>query len=67
MAPTRPTGRPHDPAPDPVIGQPVRMRLARSVRVKGLRRALPAHADGEPIGWTPVTFEVRPGALRVFR
>jgi diacylglycerol kinase (ATP) len=45
----------------------VNMRLARSVRVKGLRRALPAHADGEAIGWTPVTFEVRPGALRVFR
>jgi diacylglycerol kinase family enzyme len=28
---------------------------------------LPAHADGESIGTTPVVFEVRPGALRVFR
>jgi diacylglycerol kinase family enzyme len=45
----------------------VQVRLASSVKVKGLRRALPAHADGEAIGLTPVTFEVRPGALGVFR
>jgi diacylglycerol kinase (ATP) len=45
----------------------VRMRVARSVTVKGLRRALPAHADGEAIGLTPVSFEVRPGALRIVR
>ncbi|MDQ2934473.1 MAG: hypothetical protein M3R49_05730 [Chloroflexota bacterium] len=45
----------------------VQVRLARSVRVKGLRRALPAHADGEAMGLTPITFEVRPGALGVFR
>lgn len=40
---------------------------ASRVTVEGLRRALPAHADGESIGSTPVTFEVRPAALRLFR
>lgn len=40
---------------------------ARTVTVQGIRRALPAHADGVSIGFTPVTFEVRPGALRIFR
>jgi diacylglycerol kinase (ATP) len=45
----------------------VEMRTARRVTVKGLQSALPAHADGEANGLTPVTFEVRPGALRVFR
>lgn len=40
---------------------------AASVTIEGLRRALPAHADGVSIGMTPVTFEVRPKALRVFR
>ena len=40
---------------------------AGRVTIEGLRRALPAHADGISIGVTPVTFEVRPGALRVFR
>jgi diacylglycerol kinase family enzyme len=45
----------------------VTMRSARRVTVKGLRAALPAHADGEANGLTPVSFEVRPGALRVFR
>ncbi|MCA1588216.1 MAG: hypothetical protein LC744_06095 [Chloroflexi bacterium] len=35
--------------------------------VQGVRRALPAHADGVSIGLTPVTFEVRPRALRIFR
>lgn len=39
----------------------------RRVTVEGVRRALPAHADGVSIGMTPVTFEVRPGALRIFR
>lgn len=39
----------------------------RVVTVEGTRRALPAHADGVSIGFTPVTFEVRPRALRVFR
>jgi diacylglycerol kinase family enzyme len=44
----------------------VRLIEARRVTVKGLRGALPVHADGESIGVTPVTFEVRPAALRVF-
>ncbi len=37
------------------------------VTIEGVRRALPAHADGVSIGLTPVTFEVRPKALRIFR
>lgn len=37
------------------------------VTIEGTRRALPAHADGDSIGVTPVTFEVRPSALRIFR
>ncbi|MGH2429161.1 MAG: diacylglycerol/lipid kinase family protein [Candidatus Limnocylindria bacterium] len=45
----------------------IRVHQAARVRIEGVRRALPAHADGESIGLTPVTFEVRPGALRVFR
>ena len=40
---------------------------ARRVEIVGLKRALPAHADGESIGVTPVVFEVRAKALRVFR
>jgi diacylglycerol kinase (ATP) len=40
---------------------------ARRVTVTGVRRVLPAHADGQSIGTTPVTFGVDPGALRVFR
>ncbi|HEX7172730.1 MAG TPA: diacylglycerol kinase family protein [Candidatus Limnocylindria bacterium] len=40
---------------------------AGRVTIEGVRRALPAHADGVSIGFTPVTFEVRPKALRVFR
>ena len=40
---------------------------ARRVRVEGVRRALLAHADGVSVGLTPVTFEVRPRALRLFR
>ena len=40
---------------------------AERVTIEGLRRALPAHADGVSIGMTPVTFEVRPRALRLFR
>lgn len=39
----------------------------RRVTVEGVRRALPAHADGISVGLTPVTFEVRPRALRIFR
>jgi diacylglycerol kinase (ATP) len=40
---------------------------ARRVTIEGTRRSLPAHADGESIGDTPVTLEVRPAALRLFR
>ncbi len=40
---------------------------ASQVTIEGIRRALPAHADGVSIGVTPVTFEVRPRSLRVFR
>lgn len=40
---------------------------ARRVTIEGVRRSLPAHADGISIGSTPVTFEVRPKALRLFR
>lgn len=40
---------------------------ARRVTIEGTRRALPGHADGVTIGVTPLTFEVRPKALRVFR
>ncbi|HSK94283.1 MAG TPA: diacylglycerol kinase family protein [Candidatus Angelobacter sp.] len=39
---------------------------AERVKVEGVRRALPAHADGLSAGLTPVTFEVRPKALRIF-
>jgi diacylglycerol kinase (ATP) len=42
------------------------MRATR-VTIAGTRRALPVHADGEPAGTTPVTLEVRPAALRLFR
>ena len=45
----------------------VELRIAKRVTVSGVRHALPAHADGEAIGVTPVTFEVRPGVLRLFR
>ena len=40
---------------------------AQRVTVEGTRRTLLAHADGVSIGATPVTFEVRPKALRLFR
>ncbi|HVM24262.1 MAG TPA: diacylglycerol kinase family protein [Candidatus Limnocylindrales bacterium] len=40
---------------------------AKRVTVEGIRRALPAHADGVSIGFTPVTFEIKPRALRIFR
>jgi diacylglycerol kinase family enzyme len=46
-----------------------RIELLRGKRitVRGARRVLPAHVDGQSIGVTPVTFEVQPGALRVLR
>lgn len=40
---------------------------AGRVTIEGVRRALPAHADGVSVGLTPVTFEIRPRALRIFR
>lgn len=44
----------------------IRQYQATQVTIEGTRQALPAHADGVSIGVTPVTFEVRPKALRVF-
>jgi len=46
-----------------------RLELLRGKRitVRGTKRVLPAHADGGSIGVTPVTFEIQPGSLRVFR
>jgi diacylglycerol kinase (ATP) len=38
---------------------------ARRIDVRTARRPLPAHADGELLGQTPVTFDVVPHALRV--
>ncbi|HEX6473804.1 MAG TPA: diacylglycerol kinase family protein [Candidatus Limnocylindria bacterium] len=43
----------------------VRYLTARQLRVDGVRQ-LPVHADGDPLGMTPVAFAVRPGALRIF-
>jgi diacylglycerol kinase (ATP) len=45
----------------------LRIVRAREVSVRATRGVLPAHADGHSIGFTPVTFTVRPAALRVFR
>ena len=45
----------------------IKQYRATRVTIEGTRRALPAHADGSSIGVTPVTFEVRPSALRVYR
>jgi YegS/Rv2252/BmrU family lipid kinase len=39
---------------------------ARRVSIR-VASPLPVHVDGEPAGETPVTFEVRPGALRLRR
>ncbi len=43
----------------------MRYLTARRIRVDGARD-LPVHADGEPLGVTPIAFAVRPGALRIF-
>jgi diacylglycerol kinase (ATP) len=51
----------------PVREPRIRQYRTRRVTIAGTRRALPAHADGTSIGVTPVTLEVRPGALRVYR
>lgn len=39
---------------------------ARRIAIRGIRRVLPAHADGEALGVTPVVFALNPRALRVF-
>jgi diacylglycerol kinase (ATP) len=51
-----------------VVREPrIRRRRAREVTVEAVSGVLPAHADGQSIGLTPVSFSVRPRALRVFR
>ena len=45
----------------------IRQERAARVRIWGLHRSLPAHADGQLIGTTPADFEVRAGALKVYR
>lgn len=45
----------------------IELRRGKRITVRGARRVLPAHTDGKSIGVTPVSFEVQPGALRVFR
>jgi diacylglycerol kinase (ATP) len=39
---------------------------ARRVEIAGQHRLLPVHADGEPLGRTPVTLAVQPAGLRIF-
>jgi diacylglycerol kinase (ATP) len=52
-----------------IAGREPRARTlqARRVTVVSGGAALPVHADGESLGVTPISFEIRPGALRVFR
>jgi len=45
----------------------IELLRGRRLTVRGEHRVLPAHADGRSMGVTPVTFEVQPGSLRVFR
>jgi YegS/Rv2252/BmrU family lipid kinase len=51
------------PLPPPEHAMTLRVRWLRVSRRRG--RPLPVHADGEPVGVTPATFEVAPAALRV--
>jgi diacylglycerol kinase family enzyme len=51
------------PLPPPEHAATLRVRWLRVSRRSG--RPLPVHADGEPVGITPATFEVAPAALRV--
>jgi diacylglycerol kinase (ATP) len=44
----------------------VRTLRARTIVVGGLQPVLPAHADGQVFGITPIVATVRPGALRLF-
>jgi diacylglycerol kinase (ATP) len=39
---------------------------ARDLTIAGVHRTLPIHADGEPIGVTPLAISVMPGGLRIF-
>jgi diacylglycerol kinase (ATP) len=50
------------PRPEPRV----RLHRARRITIEPVRHALPAHADGMSIGVTPISVEIRPGALRVF-
>ena len=45
----------------------VRIERGAEISVRTLRGTLPVQVDGRSIGVTPVTFTVRPGALRIFR
>lgn len=40
---------------------------AQRVTIESPRHAVPTHVDGQPLGPTPITFTVLPGALRVYR
>lgn len=51
------------PLPPPEHAELLRVRWLRVSRRHG--RPLPVHADGEPVGITPATFEVAAAALRV--
>jgi diacylglycerol kinase (ATP) len=44
----------------------IRRLRARRVTIES-SRAVPTHADGQPLGSTPITFAAQPGALRVYR
>lgn len=39
---------------------------AREISIRAHGRPLPFHADGHPLGHTPVKFAILPGALRIF-
>jgi diacylglycerol kinase (ATP) len=51
------------PLPPPAHAQTLRVRSVRISKRRG--RPLPVHADGDPVGVTPASFEVVPGALHV--
>lgn len=45
----------------------VQRERVRAIRVEAFNATLPAHADGQSVGTTPITFSIKPGAIRVFR
>lgn len=51
----------------PIRDPRVRIERGTRIRVRASRGTLPVQVDGRPIGTTPATFTIRPGALRVFR